>query len=45
MRQNYDGLPAAPSLELAIVQAQLLILKAHERQARNLRLARCRSQP
>jgi hypothetical protein len=45
MRQNYDGLPAAPSLEQAIVQAQLLLLKAHERQSRNLRRARRLLQP
>ncbi len=45
MQRIYDGLPAAPSVEQAIIRAQLLILKAHEHQARNLRRARCLSQP
>ncbi|HEX2220719.1 MAG TPA: hypothetical protein VHG35_18115 [Gemmatimonadales bacterium] len=31
MRRNYDGLPAAPSVEQSIIQAQLLILKTRER--------------
>jgi hypothetical protein len=34
MRQsNYDGLPAAPSFEQAIVLAQLIILRDLERKA------------
>ena len=36
MRQKYYGLPAASSVEEAIIQAQLLILKAREHEARNL---------
>jgi hypothetical protein len=36
MQRNYDGLPAASNVEQAIIQAQLLILKARERDARNL---------
>jgi hypothetical protein len=31
MRQNYQGLPAAASVEQAIILAQLLILKDLER--------------
>jgi hypothetical protein len=30
MQRNYDGLPAAPSVEQAIIRAQLLILKGRE---------------
>lgn len=30
MQQKYFGLPAASSVEQAIIQAQLLILKARE---------------
>ena len=33
MQRSYYGLPAAPSLEQAIIRAQLLILKAYERGA------------
>ncbi|HZI77385.1 MAG TPA: hypothetical protein VFD73_25755, partial [Gemmatimonadales bacterium] len=33
MHQNYDGLPAAASVEQAIVLAQLLILRDLERKA------------
>ncbi len=33
MQQNYDGLPAAASVEQAIVLAQLIILRDLERQA------------
>ena len=40
MRQKYYGLPAAISVEQAIIQAQLLILKAREQEARNLLSAR-----
>jgi hypothetical protein len=36
MRRYYYGLPAAPSVAEAILQAQLLILKARERETRNL---------
>ena len=36
MQRSYDGLPAASNVEQAIIQAQLLILKARERDARNL---------
>ena len=35
MQRYYYGLPAAPSVAEAIIQAQLLILKAREREARN----------
>jgi hypothetical protein len=31
MQQNYHGLPAASSVEQAIILAQLLILKGRER--------------
>jgi len=36
MQRYYYGLPAAPSVAQAIIQAQLLILKAQERETRNL---------
>jgi hypothetical protein len=36
MQRSYYGLPAAPSVAQAIIQAQLLILKASERETRNL---------
>jgi hypothetical protein len=36
MERNYYGLPAAPSVAQAIIQAQLLILKASQRETRNL---------
>jgi hypothetical protein len=36
MRGNYDGLPAAASVEQAIVLAQLLILRDLERRARGM---------
>ena len=36
MQRSYYGLPAAPSVAEAIIQAQLLILKARERETRNL---------
>jgi hypothetical protein len=36
MQRSYYGLPAAPSVVQAIIQAQLLILKARERETRNL---------
>jgi hypothetical protein len=42
MQRNYDGLPAAPSVEQAIIQAQLLILKARERDGRSQRRHRVR---
>jgi hypothetical protein len=35
MQRSYYGLPAAPSVAEAIIQAQLLILKARERETRN----------
>jgi hypothetical protein len=40
MQRYYYGLPAAPSVAEAIIQAQLLILKAREREARNHSRAR-----
>ena len=33
MQRMYDGLPAAPTVEEAIIRAQLLILRARERGA------------
>jgi len=39
MQRSYYGLPAAPSVAEAIIQAQLLILKARERETRNLERA------
>jgi hypothetical protein len=36
MQRYYYGLPAASSVAEAILQAQLLILKARERETRNL---------
>ena len=35
MQRSYYGLPAAPSVAEAIIQAQLLILKAREGETRN----------
>jgi hypothetical protein len=35
MRQNYDGLPAAASVEQAIVLAQLIIRRDLERRAQS----------
>jgi hypothetical protein len=35
MQRSYYGLPAAPSVAEANIQAQLLILKARERESRN----------
>jgi hypothetical protein len=37
MQQNYDGLPAAASIEQAIVLAQLIILRDLERRAEQIR--------
>lgn len=37
MDQNYDGLPAAGSMEQAIILARLLILRDLERRAQRLR--------
>ena len=36
MRGNYDGLPAAASVEQAIVLAQLLILRDLDRRSRGI---------
>jgi hypothetical protein len=36
MRHNYQGLPAAASIEQAIMLAQLLILRDLERQAERI---------
>jgi hypothetical protein len=33
MQRTYEGLPAAPTLEQAIIRAQLLILKSSERRS------------
>ena len=45
MQRIYDGLPAAPNVEQAIIRAQLLILKAYEREAWNHHRARSLSRP
>ncbi len=45
MQRIYDGLPAAPSVEQAILRAQLLILKSAEREAWNLPRPSCLLQP
>ena len=37
MQQNYSGLPAAASIEQAIVLAQLMIQRDLERQAERIR--------
>jgi hypothetical protein len=37
MQQNYDGLPAAASIEQSIVLAQLMILRDLERRAGQIR--------
>jgi hypothetical protein len=45
MQRIYDGLPAAPSVEQAIIRAQLLILKSSEREPGNLHRPSCLLQP
>jgi hypothetical protein len=45
MQRIYEGLPAAPSVEQAIIRAQLLILKTYEREASHLLGAPRLSQP
>jgi hypothetical protein len=37
VQPNYDGLPAAASVEQAIIQAQLLIRRDFERRAARIR--------